>query len=512
MRELVFRAAFPFGGSGGGARGFLDAAITLQNLGVSARFESVGGIDVDALACADFEYLTHSLSLCADVLSLTPEDLRKQFGTRAPDCVFMSPPCKGASALLSAAKSRTAKYQDMNELALVWTRLMLSAWEEHPPLLLLENVPQLKTRAAKMLTEVRRLLRRAGYVLSDGFHDCGELGGLAQRRRRYLLVARLPKRCSPFLYQPLKRRVRGCGEVLSELPMPGTPAALELGRMHELPRLSWRNWARLSLIPAGGDWRDLDGVLAAESWQEPTGTSNGGRSKAGAMRADNAPAALADLRVSYAFDAGYGVLRWEDAARTIAGTSAVGCGAYAVADPRSGRPEDGGVWTGDPRARPPFIPVIIAKDGTWHRPVTTLELAALNGFPLRVRGEPLRLAGASHSSWRERIGDAVPPSAARAIAERMLVTLAEAALGTFSLSNNAVWVDPRHASVGHPASSAEVNATSRSKIEARLAPSAEKPRLAHLGGSRHGGNWSELVPTLPATSHQPNTTRHAYVT
>jgi site-specific DNA-cytosine methylase len=534
MRELVFRAAFPFGGSGAGARGFLDAAVTLPGFGVTARFESVGGIDVDSRACADFEYLTDSPELCADVLTLTPQDVRRQFGKNAPDCVFMSPPCKGASGLLSDAKSRTAKYQDMNELALVWTKLMLAAWSEPPRLVLLENVPRLKTRAAKMLTAVRKLLRGAGYVLSDGFHDCGELGGLAQHRRRYLLVARLPRRCAPFLYQPPKRRVRGCGDVLSELPMPGSAQAVALGRMHELPRLSWLNWVRLALIPAGGDWRDLEGVLAegearravfkrhaVETWAEPVGTVGGSGSNGvanvadpriacapragaygvqdwlrpsktitGSMDVDSAAAAIADprapnfflaagsdtrarhdkhrvmdwqdplgtvigadriasgalsgadVRVSTAYDAGYGVLRWEDAARTIATKIGAGCGAYAVADPRTDRPDHGGPWIGDPRARPPFTPVIIAKDGTWHRPLTTLELAALQGFPLRVRGEPLKLAGDSHSSWRERIGNAVPPPAARAIAERMLVTLTESALGAFTLSNAPVWVAP----------------------------------------------------------------------
>jgi site-specific DNA-cytosine methylase len=534
MRELVFRAAFPFGGSGAGARGFLDAAVTLPNLGVAARFESVGGVDLDPRACADFEYLTGSRELCADIRTLTVADVRRQFGQRAPDCVFMSPPCKGASGLLSAAKSKTTKYQDMNQLALVWTMLMLKAWDDPPPLVLLENVPRLRTRAAKMLAELRGLLRKAGYVMSDGFHDCGELGGLAQHRRRYLLVARLPRRCASVLYQPPKRRVRGCGEVLSELAMPGTDPARELGRMHEMPRLSWLNWVRLALIPAGGDWRDLDGVLAegearrerfkrhaVEEWGRATGTVGGSGSngvanvadarvacspRSGAygvqewaaaantvtsslrvdngrasiadprapsvfLRATNNPGAhhdkcrisdwqsalstvigaeragsgapsLADARVTYAFDAGYAVLSWQDAARTVAGTSAVGCGAYAVADPRPERPADGGVWTGDPRARPPFTPVIVAQDGTWHRPLTTLELAALQGFPLRVNGKPLKLAGDSHSSWRERIGNAVPPPAARAIAERMLVSLTEAAMGTMALSNERVWVEP----------------------------------------------------------------------
>src|SRR6185295_1083455 len=334
MRELVYRCLFPFGGSGSGARGFLDAAITLPGLGVSARFECVGGVDLDPLACADFEYLTGTPELCSDVEALTPADLRQRFGARAPHCVFLSPPCKGASGLLSAAKSRTSKYERMNELALVWTRLMLQAWAgDPPPLVLLENVPRLKTRAAKMLREVRRLLRGAGYVLTDGFHDCGELGGLAQRRRRYLLVARHPRRCPPVLYQPPKRRVRGCGEVLGELPVPGTVDARAFGKMHELPRLRWLNWVRLSLIPAGGDWRDLEGVLAegqarreafkrhaVEGWGEPTGTVGGSGSNGVANVADPRIADLrpdGNLRNSASWGGGrLGITGWQEPAGT----------------------------------------------------------------------------------------------------------------------------------------------------------------------------------------------------
>jgi site-specific DNA-cytosine methylase len=525
MRDLEFTLITPFGGSGLGALGFQNAEIRLPGLDVAARWKLLGGFDIDAQACADYEYLTGVRQLCADVNALTPAGLRREFGQRAPHCVFTSAPCQGGSGLLSAKKAATPKYQALNELALAWTRTMLATWAEPPALMLFENVPRLVARAPKMIKELRRLLKRAGYVLTDGYHDCGELGGLAQRRRRWLLVARLPRRCPPILYQPPKKRVRGCGEVLSALPMPGTPEARAWGRMHELPKLSWLNWVRLALIPAGGDWRDLEGILAegqarrevfkrhaVESWSEPTGTvsadpgSNGvgavadpriawyggvlgvqdwadvsatvtgaaaatrgafsvadpriackpraghygvqdweqpAKTVTAVLQVDNGPGAVADPRVKRAFDAGYAVLAWQDAARTIATLTSVGCGAYAVADPRIDEtPPDGGAWTGDPRKKPPFTPVIIAADNTWHRPLTTLELAALQGFPLRVRGEPLLLAGNSHERFRKAIGNAVPAPAAQAIGEKMLVALAEGALGTFSMSSDAVWVLP----------------------------------------------------------------------
>ena len=549
----TFTALFPFGGMGPGALGFKRASARL--LGASACFEVIGGIDFDDDASKDFVYLVDAPSLTADIATLQPAELVAFAGRRCPDVVFFSPPCKGASGLLSEKSAKTAKYRAMNGLALSWLRLMFAAWDDRPALVLLENVPRLKIRAAGMLRKLKSMLRQAGYVLHDGFHDCGELGGLAQHRRRYLLVARLPSKCPPLLYQPPKRRVRGCGEVLGTLPVPEDPRG---GPLHRPPNLSWLNWVRLALIPAGGDWRDLPGVLAegesrrqkfkrhrVERWEEPTGTIGGSGSNGvenvadprvglpcannprahhnkyrverwdapahtviGATRPGSGAPSVADPRpqqpwfgsvlgvkgwdepsgvvtgnaraptgafsvadprsgeVKRAFDHGYAVLRFDEPSPTIAGGSYPGQGAYAVADPRLECKPRAGAWgvlgwseaaatitgharvdngrfaIGDPRKPPPFLPVIIAEDGTWHRPLTTLELAALQSIPTIVRGEPLKLAGNTVRGWRERIGNAVPTDTAEAIAGQMLVALLQAKLGTFALSAGAVWVRP----------------------------------------------------------------------
>lgn len=552
----TFTALFPFGGLGAGALGFKRA--TARLFGATARFEVLGGIDFDDDASKDFLYLADAPSLTADIGTLKPADLVAFAGRRCPDVVFFSPPCKGASGLLSEKNAKTARYRAMNGLALSWLRLMFAAWDDRPALILLENVPRLKIRAAGMLRKLKAMLRQAGYVLHDGFHDCGELGGLAQHRRRYLLVARLPSKCPPILYQPPKLRVRGCGEVLSALPMPEDPRG---GPLHTLPNLSWLNWVRLALIPAGGDWRDLPGVLAegesrrekfkrhrVEPWTEPTGTIGGSGSNGvenvadprvtlacasnprahhdkyrverwdepahtviGATRPGSGAPAIADTRpqrewfgsvlgvkgwndssgvvtgnagastgafsvadprageVKRAFDHGYAVLRYDEPSPTIAGGSYPGQGAYSVSDPRLECQPRAGAWgvlgweeaaatitgharvdngrfaIGDPRRPPPFLPVIVAADGTWHRPLTTLELAALQSIPTVVRGEPLKLSGNTVRGWRERIGNAVPTDAAESIAVPMLVALLQTALGAFALSGGDVWVRPNEA-------------------------------------------------------------------
>lgn len=514
MTPREYSVLFPFCGLGAGARGFLDAQITM--FGAPATFRSVGGIDVDPLGCADFEYLTDSPALCVDIAKLSASELRAFAGDAAPDVVFMSPPCKSFSGLLSKKAACSPKYEAMSRLVVDWTRLMLDAWRTPPRLVLLENVPRIASRGRPLLDEVQALLRRAGYLFHEGSHDCGELGGLAQHRRRFLLVARHPGRAAPLLYQPPSKRVRACGEVIGPMPMPEDPRG---GPMHVLPKLSWLNWVRLALIPAGGDWRDLEGVLAdgqarrevhrrhrVEKWDEPSGTVAGSGSNSvgavadprpfarnlgpharsnidqvlpwdgpastvtGASKPSSGAPSIADPRLSVtrAYDHGYGVLRWGEPSSTVAGGSDVGQGAYSVADIRvdegtyrgsygvmgwsdaaatitgNARPTTGAFSVADPRKPPPSPTVIIAADGTWHRPLTTLELAALQGMPTVWKGAPLKLAGSGSTAWRERIGNAVPCPTARAIAEQMLVCLVAADAGGFSLSSGgSVWVERR---------------------------------------------------------------------
>jgi site-specific DNA-cytosine methylase len=81
----------------------------------------------------------------------------------------------------------------------------------------------------------------------------------------------------------------------------------------------------------------------------------------------------------------------------------------------------------DIRKPPPGVPVIVSEDGTWHRPLTTLELAILQSLSPRMPdGSPLKFIGGNQSVWREWIGNMVPPSAGKAIGDTMLVALVEA--------------------------------------------------------------------------------------
>lgn len=535
-----------FCGLGGGAKGFNKAQPRVGNL--QARFRCLGGIDVDAAAIRDFDRIVgvpgtvmdlfdrsqyidfHGKEPPADWREATPADIRRAMGNESPHIWFLSAPCKGFSGLLNESRSKTAKYQALNRLTLRGIWLALEAYADDPAeLIVFENVPRIANRGRHLLDQIGGLLRAYGYAVAETTHDCGEIGGLAQSRKRFLLVARHIEKVAPFLYEPEKKRLEAVGTILGRMPMPGD---LSCGPIHRVPSLQWKTWVRLAFVEAGSDWRSLNklavddgqlrdfllvpemhrGILGVRDWDEPSGTVTGNaRAMTGAfsvadprfnqsarwndgqaygvrrwdeytgtVAGQTGPGqgafSVADPRRAGPTFGKYMVTRWDEAAGTVISGSTTGQGAFAVADPRSGlnrrqsgdnylsgghygvlgwdqtsgavsaaAGHDNGRWSvADPRMPEPnekLQCVIRALDGTWHRPFTTLELAALQS--LIEPEEHLELDGLSDSDWRERIGNMVPPEAATAIAEVMGTTLLLAWSGeTFVLSATPVWVRP----------------------------------------------------------------------
>ena len=251
--------------------------------GVSARIHVVASVDAWPVASRVHEYLCpSSRAVTMDLFTredyeafhghapppgwreATPADLRA-LCPEGPDILMTSAPCKGFSANLSEAKAVTPKYQALGRLTLRGLWLALEAWRGClPRLILFENVPRIRSRGAELLRDIRVLLRDAGYAVDDRDHDAGELGGLAQTRRRFLLAARL-KTGAPFpVHLPVRRPLRGVGEVLSQVPCP-VPWADDLPPMHRVAAgQHWITALRLALIRAGRDWRDLRRVVAYE--------------------------------------------------------------------------------------------------------------------------------------------------------------------------------------------------------------------------------------------------------
>lgn len=489
QREI--RSFMLFGAIGAGAKGFMRGSARVGNFVAQPR--CIGSVDVDAAANRDFKRLVGVDATTLDMFSLdqyiafhgrmppagwreaTPDDIRRAAGYEFPHIVFLSAPCKGFSGLLNETRSKTDKYQALNGLTERGVFLMLEAFAENlPELIVFENVPRIATRGRFLLDRIVALLRAYGYAVAETTHDCGELGGLAQSRKRFLLVARHMAKVPPFLYEPPKKRLQAVGTVLERMPLPGDAAG---GPMHRVPNLQWKTWVRLAFVEAGQDWRSLnrlaveDGML--RDYLIVPDTSN---AVIGASHAGDVAYAVADPRGANdpaTLHGKYKVERWDEFSRTVIAGNANG--AYAVADPRpAGIPQagdhyqtgghygvrrwedtswavasaachDNGYWSVADHRMPAgtdkLVAVIRSMDGTWHRPFTTLELAALQS--IIEPEEYLELDGLNDSDWRERIGNAVPPAAAEAIASTMYQTLLLAWSGeTFMLSSAPIWVHP----------------------------------------------------------------------
>lgn len=219
-----------------------------------SRFRSIGAFDIDAIACKDFELLTGEMAQVVDLGKIKPWEMAKRC-EGVPDVVVMSPPCKGYSGCLPESMSKSEKYEALNKLAYDSVRLALKSWPgQLPKLILLENVPRMLTRGADWLAKIKRLLRRHEYDISLEPHDCGEWGGLAQKRERLLLVARLRTACPSFLLRPPNLGLQPMSSVLWQLPAP-VPHSTAGGPHHRLPEVNALNWLRLAAIPPGFDWR-----------------------------------------------------------------------------------------------------------------------------------------------------------------------------------------------------------------------------------------------------------------
>jgi site-specific DNA-cytosine methylase len=253
MKPRTYKVVTFFCGSGLKTLGILRARGQQ-----GSRFESIGAFDVDPIAVADFGLLTGARGQVLDLAEVTTEQLAERCDGR-PDMVVMSPPCRGYSGCLPEGVSLSEKYQLLNRLALRSIDLAVETWQLPPALIMLENVPRMRTRGADLLEQMMAVLRAAGYEVDLRPHDCGEWGGLAQKRERLLLIARHREQAPSHLLQPPNLGLRPMSSVLWQLPPPLPPDGEELpgGPHHKLPTLSELNWLRLAAIPAGQDWRAI---------------------------------------------------------------------------------------------------------------------------------------------------------------------------------------------------------------------------------------------------------------
>ncbi len=553
LTNVIYKtAAVLFGGIGGATKGLLNSQ--MEYGGKLYKFKILCSIDSDPVACHNHDLITgektsvlmdlfrkwqyvawHGHQPPADWREVTAWDLWVSFGYQVPFFLFTSPPCKGLSGLLPQGKANSDKYQALNFLTVSGLELALQACYEYggsvPAIIQLENVPRITSRGKNLLKQIEKLLKKFGYAVSfRADHNLGKIGGLAEDRVRFLIMARHEAQIPNSIYYPELKPMQTIGDVINHLPTPGDTVAG--GPLNRLPRLQWKTWMRLALINAGGDWRDLNSVdfdnlrvipesILNREGKDTTCSTNGfervhvlgmisnprlnisGNGKSNLYRLQAADEAagcitgaagpnqgatcISDPRLverAGRHPAAYRVVKIDGPAPCVTGTR-LGSGALAISDPcvntnlyldSSGVQEKTTIT--DPLNKRVFrsndssgmvnlfadtecidvidamaVPgddergvwVIIAQDGTWHRPLTTYELAMIQSFPQFLPdGRPFQLEGCSDAKAREYIGNAVPPDAEEDMGNVMLLAAAEAEAGlSFSLTWNQVWVAPK---------------------------------------------------------------------
>ncbi len=463
QHEFVFNVFCPFIGIGVGALGMQDVRATVGS--ANAKFQVVGGIDADAGAVANACRLLGAPISVMDLFTreqyedfhgkppphgwreVTPEDVRFAAGGHSVNVVMLSPPCKGFTTLITNAISESKRYRAMNALALRGVWLCLEAFKDDlPEFFLFECVPSILNRGRRFLDQVSGLFSAYGFAAAETVHDCGPLGGLAQHRRRFLGVARNTAKVPNFLYQPRALPMKSLADVIGRLPPP-SPLVHPL---HGVSNLEWKTWSRLAMVEAGSDWKSVDRLRQANGV-----LADFALSRRGSIADGLAP--IADPR----FNSGgndysqYGVMNWNASSGAIIAIRSPGQGVFSVADPRIDQCRLNPTLEFDVVQRPPSqapsfeLPgpcdritcVITAPDGTWHRPLTTLEAAALQAIFEPEHLDAFRLEAQSQAQCKEWIGNAIPRTAARgmgeAIAKALLMARTEQ---TQVITDEPIWV------------------------------------------------------------------------
>lgn len=159
-----------FAGCGGFDAGFADEG-----------FKILSAYDIDHAAVETYNC---NLRAVAQQRELTADTT----GIERADVVIAGPPCQGFSTV-----GKHGGTDNRNNLLKLACEI---AVQLKPKVFVLENVPGVgQMKHAGILGQARSILQSAGYYLSEGILECQELG-VAQRRRRFFLVAR--SRSRPF--------------------------------------------------------------------------------------------------------------------------------------------------------------------------------------------------------------------------------------------------------------------------------------------------------------------------
>ena len=203
---------------------------------VLAGWEHILGVDNDPWAVGAYR---------ANGWHCSQADLTEEFPLPEHDIIWASPPCQ-AFSLASLEKHRKAR---RNDHYLTVAKLAIKHGTE---IVITENVPA--ARKAKPYLEYVRMMKGAGYTVTDDIYKASEYG-VATTRRRLITIAEIG---NPMMMYPVKHaKARTAFDVIGNLAPLEAGGRDEFDEYHYCANLRKISVDRIEATPVGGDFRDL---------------------------------------------------------------------------------------------------------------------------------------------------------------------------------------------------------------------------------------------------------------
>lgn len=199
-----------------------------------------------------------------DVRLLTPSQLVQRAGLKDVVLICAGPPCQS----FSLAGRRQGLRDPRGLLVYEFVRILEAL---RPALFLFENVPGFVSESTRISDWLIEQCRAAGYGVSAGILDASEYGA-PQRRRRWILLG-CRAGCPPALPRP----THGPKGSTPYVTLRDALRGLERPDLDGAVEFSPKTRDLLSLVPAGGDWRDLPEPLRLQvsaRWQKRGGKTS----------------------------------------------------------------------------------------------------------------------------------------------------------------------------------------------------------------------------------------------
>lgn len=244
--------------------------------GLSLGFEQAGynvllGIDNWNDALTTFSYNHHnSKTICADLMSLNPQDVEKKISGKNVDVIIGGPPCQG----FSIAGKRIID-DDRNKLYKSFVN-MVSYFK--PTAFVLENVPNILNIGDGMIKRaIISDFEALGYKVTNKVLLASDYG-VPQNRRRAIFVGLLNGKSFVYPQATIKKRVT-TEEALSDLPENSLPEGTQyvISPQSEYQKLIRENCDGvynhditihteqtkriISMVPDGGNYKNLPAEL-----------------------------------------------------------------------------------------------------------------------------------------------------------------------------------------------------------------------------------------------------------